>query len=369
MAKRDYYEVLGVSKTATPEEIKKAYRQLALKYHPDRNQGNRDAEDKFKEASEAYSVLGEQQKRDTYDRFGHDGLKMSGRGFSDFSFFSDSIFADFGDILGGLFGFSPAGGGRGRSGPRKGRDVGMEVKLSLEEAYNGVEKKLEIKKEISCDICDGSGSEPGRAPERCKQCGGSGSIRRNQGFFSIASACGSCSGTGQVITHPCKKCRGAGRTLESKEIKVTFPAGVDTGNKLRISGEGEGGYNGGRPGDLYAIIEVEEDDRFERQDDHLVYKLDIAFAQAALGDEIKIDTFYGVERIKIPPETQNGKIIRISGKGFKHVNNWGKGDFMVIINVVTPVKLSQREREIFRELREIEKNKKAGSAEASRVWS
>lgn len=368
MAKRDYYEILGIPRNASTDEIKKAYRQLALKYHPDRNQGNPEAEEKFKEASEAYSVLADGEKRQTYDRFGHDGLKMSGRGFSDFSFFSDSIFSDFEDILGGLFGFGTSRG-RGRRGPRRGNDVGMEVTLTLEEAYNGVEKNLEIKKEVSCDVCGGSGSEPGRALESCRQCGGSGSIRRSQGFFSIATTCPLCNGTGQIITHPCEKCQGKGRIIESKEIKVKFPAGVDTGNRMRIPGEGEGGYNGGRSGDLYAIIEIEEDDNFERQDNNLIYKLEITFAQSALGDEVKIETFYGTEKIRIPPETQNGKIIRIKGKGFKNVNSWGSGDFLVIINVVTPVKLSRRERELFRELREIEKSKKGSGAGEKRIYN
>jgi len=366
MAKADYYEVLGISRNATPEEVKKAYRQLALKYHPDRNQGDPEAEEKFKEASEAYSVLADAGKRQTYDSYGHDGLKMSGRGFSD-SFFSDSIFSDFGDILGGLFGFGSSRG-RGRSGPRRGRDVGMEVNLTLEEAYNGIEKNIEINKEVSCDVCDGSGSEPGKSLESCRQCGGSGSVRRNQGFFSIATTCPVCNGAGKMITHPCGKCRGKGRTSESKEMKVTFPAGVDSDNKMRIPGEGEGGYNGGRSGDLYVIIQVEEDDKFERDDNNLVYKLEITFAQAALGDEIKIDTFYGTEKIRIPPETQNGKIIRIKGKGFKNVNSWGKGDLLLIINVVTPVKLSRKERELFRELREIETRKDQSAAGERRMY-
>lgn len=369
MAKRDYYEVLGVARNASPEEIKKAYRQLALKYHPDRNQDNPEAEEKFKQASEAYSVLADAEKRQTYDRYGHDGLKMQGRGFSD-SFFSESIFSDFEDILGGIFGFgSSRRGGGGRRRVRHGRDVGMEVSLTLEEAYNGVEKNLDIKREVNCDLCDGTGSEPGKTPETCRQCGGSGSVRRSQGFFSIATTCPVCSGAGRMITHPCEKCKGRGRTIESKEMKVTFPPGVDTGNKLRIPGEGEGGYNGGRPGDLYAIIEIEEDDRFEREDNNLIFKLEITFAQAALGDEVKIDTFYGTEKFKIPPETQNGKIIRIKGKGFKNVNSWGKGDLLIIIDVVTPVKLSRREREIFKELREIEKKKKGRSAKERRVYN
>jgi molecular chaperone DnaJ len=367
MAKRDYYEILGIARDTAPDEIKKAYRKLALKYHPDRNQGNPEAEEKFKEASEAYSVLADAEKRQTYDRFGHDGLKMSGRGTSD-SFFSESIFSDFEDILGGIFGFGSSRGG-GRRGPRKGRDFGMEVQLTLEEAYSGVEKNIDIKKEVACDLCDGSGSEPGTTPESCRQCGGSGSVRRSQGFFSIATTCPVCNGAGKIITHPCEECNGKGRKINTKEMKVTFPPGVDTGNKLRIPGEGEGGYNGGRSGDLYVIIEIEEDDRFEREDNNLIFKLEITFAQAALGDEVKIDTFYGTEKIRIPPETQNGKVIRIKGKGFKHVNSWGKGDMLIIVNVTTPVKLSRKERELFRDLREIEKKKKGSAAEERRIYN
>lgn len=355
MAKRDYYEVLGVPRNAGTDEIKKAYRKLAMQHHPDRNPDNPVAEEKFKEASEAYSVLADEQKRRTYNQFGHDGLKMGGRGFNDF--FSDSIFTDFEDILGGFFGFNSSRS-RGQSrGPRRGRDMGMEVGLTLEEAYKGIEKEVEIKREINCDVCGGSGSEPGYSPDRCEQCGGAGTIRRSQGFFSVATTCSRCNGTGQMIKHPCKKCHGNGRIQEQRRIKVNFPAGIDTGQRLRANGEGEGGYNGGRPGDLYLIAQVEEDNRFSRQDNDLLYKLDITFSQAALGDDLKIHTFSGTEKIKIPPETQNGKIIRLKGKGFNHIGSWGKGDLVVIVNVLTPVKIGKRERDIFRELREIELGK------------
>ena len=362
MAKRDYYEVLGISRDADVSEIKKAYRQLAMKYHPDRNPGDKEAEDKFKEASEAYAVLGDQEKRNIYNRYGFDGLKGAGRGFGDFSFFSDSIFSDFGDILGDLFGF---GGGRGGArGARRGRDLGLELNITMEQAYNGVEKELEVKRERSCEICDGSGAEPGRPAETCQQCGGSGKTTINQGFFSIATTCSICNGAGKIIRYPCKTCGGKGRTLESRKIKVNIPAGVDTGNRLRVGGEGEGGYSGGRPGDLYVIINVEEHDHFKRQDHDLIYQLDITFAQAVLGDEVKIHTFDGTEKIKIHPESQTGKITRIKGKGFKRVNSWGKGDLLVILNVVTPTRLSKEEKELFRQLREIEKEKIRESAMA-----
>jgi molecular chaperone DnaJ len=362
MAKRDYYDVLGIDRNAAADEIKKAYRQLALKYHPDRNQSNPEAEEKFKEASEAYSVLADAEKRRMYDQFGFNGLKGAGRGFTDASFFSDSIFADFEDILGSFFGFS-TGRGRGRGG-RRGRDMGMDVNITMEEAYNGVEKELEIQREIGCPICDGSGSEPGRPIETCQQCGGSGKTRVSHGFFSIAQTCYRCNGAGKIIKYPCKKCSGNGRTKETRKIKINIPAGVDSGNRLRIAGEGEGGYGGAPTGDLYVVMHVEEHNKLKREGNDLIYHLDITFAQAALGDDIKIDTFYGTEKIKVHPESQNGKIIRIKGKGFKNVSGWGKGDLLVILNVITPTRLTKREKELFREMREIE-TEKAGDSDGS----
>jgi molecular chaperone DnaJ len=358
MAKRDYYQVLGVSRNASTDEIKKAYRQLALKYHPDRNQGSSEAEEKFKEASEAYSVLADTEKRGMYDRFGFDGLKGVSRGFTDFSSFSGSIFSDFEDILGSFFGFGSSGrrGDRGQRAQR-GRDFGLEVDLTMEESYKGVEKEVEVVRERNCNICDGSGNEPGYPSETCAQCGGSGSIRRSQGIFSIATTCPVCNGAGKIVTHPCKECNGKGRAMEKKKIKVTFPAGVANGNRLRMPGEGEEGYNGGRPGDLYIIINVEEHDYFRREDNDLIRELEITFSQAALGDEVKIKTFYGTEKIKIQQESQGGKIIRFKGKGFKNVNGWGKGDLLIILKVVTPTHLTRKERELFKQLREIEKQK------------
>ncbi|MGE5343768.1 MAG: molecular chaperone DnaJ [Candidatus Omnitrophota bacterium] len=356
MAKRDYYEVLGVSRNSTTSDIKKAYRQLALKYHPDRNQNDPESEEKFKEASEAYSVLGDEEKRRMYDRYGFEGLRGSGRAGGDFSFFSESVFSGFEDILGNFFGFG-GGSRRGAHGERRGRDMRIEVAITLEHAYNGVEKEIEVKRERSCEICDGSGSEPGKPIETCKQCGGSGQTRISQGFFSVASTCPVCNGAGKVVRHPCKACSGKGRQYETRHIKLSIPAGVDKGNRLRVTGEGEGGYHGGRSGDLYVDINIEEDNKFRREENDLIYALDITFAQAALGDEIKIDAFFGSEKIKIHPESQNGKIIRIKGKGFKNVNGWGRGDFIVVLNVVTPTHLTKREKEIFKELREIETHK------------
>lgn len=358
MSQRDYYEVLGVPRNAGVDEIKKAYRKLALQYHPDRNQGSPEAEEKFKEASEAYSVLGNEEKRKIYDQFGFEGLKGMGRGAADFSsFFSDSIFADFGDILGDLFGFGSFGGRSGRGGARRGRDMAKQVDLTMEEAFKGVEKYIDVEKEKNCDVCGGSGSKPGTSPETCRQCGGSGSIRRTQGFFSISSTCPVCQGAGKMITHPCKNCRGTGRARTQREIKVTFPAGVDTGNRLRVTGEGEAGFGGGRPGDLYLVINILGDKKFRRQENDLIYQLDITFSQAALGDEIKIKTFEGTEKVKISAETQNGKVIKIRGEGFKIINSYSRGDLLIIINVKTPTRLSKREKELFKELREIEQQK------------
>lgn len=357
MQKRDYYEVLGVDRGAGADDIKKAYRKLALKFHPDRNQGDQEAEDKFKEASEAYSVLGNDEKKTLYDQYGFEGLRATGRGQGDFSFFGDSVFSDFEDILGNLFGFGGSRrGGQGRRAQR-GRDVGLEVDLTMEDAYNGIEKEVEVVKEKNCNICDGSGNEPGHSPETCAQCGGSGSARRSHGFFSIATTCPVCNGAGRIIKHPCKKCSGKGRVQDKKTINVTFPAGVDNGNRLRVGGEGEEGYLGGRSGDLYVIINVAEDDHFTRQDNDLIYEQEITFAQAALGDDITIDTFYGSEKIKIPAESQSGKIIRFKGKGFKNVNGWGKGDLLVVLKIVTPTHITRKERDLFRQLRDIEKER------------
>ena len=370
MAKRDFYEILGVNRNATGDEIKKAYRQLALKYHPDRNQDDADAEDKFKEASEAYSVLADSEKRNIYDKFGHEGLRAGGRGANDFSFFSDSIFADFEDIFGGFFGFGGQRRGSQARRPQRGRDLGMEIDLTMEDAYNGVEKDLDITREKNCHICDGSGNEPGYPPETCAQCGGSGSTRRSHGFFSIATTCPLCGGTGKIIKHPCKTCSGKGRLPERKSINVKFPAGVADGNRLRVGGEGEEGYNGGRSGDLYVQINVAQHDLFRREGNDLIHELEITFAQAALGDDIKIETFYGTEKIKIHPESQNGKIIRFKGKGFKNVNGWGKGDLLVVLKVVTPTHLTRKERDLFRQLREIEKQRSGKvSVESSSLFN
>jgi len=356
MAKRDYYEVLGVSKNASSEEIKKSYRKIAMKYHPDRNQGNAEAEELFKEASEAYSVLGNPEKKNIYDQFGFDGLRAQGQGGFSGSGFSDSIFSDFGDILGDLFGFGGSSRKSRTNMPRRGRDIGIEVELEMRDAFLGIVKDIDIEKEIVCSVCNGDGNKPGYSPETCSVCGGHGSVRRSQGFFSISTTCSACGGNGKIIKHPCEECNGRGRITEKKTIKgVNFPAGVDTGNRLRVSGEGDEGTNGGRAGDLYLIIKVNEPEGFSREENDLIYKLNISFPQAVLGDDVEIETFEGTEKIRIPKETQTGTVLKINNKGFKKINGWGKGDLLIVVNVLTPTKLSKREKDLYKELMEIER--------------
>jgi molecular chaperone DnaJ len=356
----DYYELLNVDRDADQAEIKKAYRKLAMKYHPDRNQGDKDAEEKFKEASEAYSVLGDKEKKQIYDQYGIEGLKGTRSGFGGFGGFSDifsnsSVFSEFEDILGGFFGF----GGNYRSGgansPRRGEDLVMEVKLTMKESYLGVEKEIEIHKNVQCDECNGTGAREGTKSKTCPQCAGSGTVRRSQGFFSISSTCHVCQGEGVVIEHPCKKCGGSKLIAAIQRKKVSFPAGIDTGNKLRISGSGEDGTNNGRPGDLYLVINVETEEGVSRSGNDLVVEFPISFSQAVLGNMVELETYYGKEKLKIPPRTQSGTIIKIKNKGFKNVSRWGKGDMLIVLQLVTPQKLSKQETKLFEELRELEK--------------
>lgn len=359
---KDYYKILNVDRNATKEDIKKSYRQLALKYHPDRNQGDGKSEEKFKEASEAYSVLGDEEKRKTYDQYGIEGLKGNQAGYGGFGNFSDlfssSIFSDFEDILGNFFGFSDGFSNSRWNAPRRGEDIYKEVTLTMKEAYLGVEKEIEIFKSVKCDRCLGEGSEPGTKPENCSQCNGSGTIRRSQGFFSISSTCHACRGSGLIIKNPCQKCDG-NQLIKIVESKiVTIPAGIDKGNKIRISGAGEEGLNKGRPGDLYLIIDIKSDEGFRREGNDLIYELPISFSQAVFGDEVIIDTYGGSEKIKITAKTQSGDTLVIKNKGFKNINRWGKGNLVIIFKLITPTQLSKRETQLFKELRDIEKEKK-----------
>ena len=354
--KRDYYEVLGVSRQAGEEEIKKAYRKLALKYHPDRNPGDKGAEELFKEAAEAYEVLHDPQKRDIYDRYGHEGLK--GTGFSGFGGFED-IFSSFSDIFEDFFGLG--GRGRGRGGrAREGADLRYDLTISFMEAAKGKELELKIPRLEPCSRCQGNGLEPGTSPELCPTCQGQGQILQSQGFFRISTPCHRCRGQGQIISHPCRTCRGQGRIEETRTLTVKIPAGISNGSRLRFRGQGEAGTYGGPPGDLYVVVFVEEHDFFQRQGDDLICSVPISMIQAALGAEIEVPTLNDPKKVGVPKGTQNGHILKIRGEGFPHVRGSGKGDQVIQVLVKIPDHLNKRQEVLLREFEEIEK-KKSGS--------
>ena len=340
MAKQDYYEVLNLDRSASAADIKSAYRKAALKYHPDRNPGDTEAEEKFKIASEAYEVLSDDQKRQIYDRFGHQGL--SGQGYSGPRDASD-IFSQFGSIFEDFFGFS---GGSSRSRARRGADLRYDLNLDFKEAVFGTEKEIEFDKEVQCDACDGSGAKPGSAPVTCHTCDGAGQVRRNQGFFTVAVTCPTCHGEGTLIKDPCLKCSGKGRVFERKKISVKIPAGVDTGLKLRVSHEGEGGGNGGPAGDLYVVLHVNESEDYHRDGVDVVYRQPITFVQAALGSKVKVPTLDGEETVSIPAGSQFGHRITIPGAGVPHIRGVGRGDFYVQLDIQVPKKLSKEQREL-----------------------
>jgi molecular chaperone DnaJ len=345
MTKRDYYEILGVAHDASDADIKKAYRQKALEYHPDRNPGNTDAEEKFKDASEAYEVLSDSEKRSLYDRFGHEGLKRTG--FSGFTGFED-IFASFGDIFEDFFGFGSRG--RGRSYARRGADLRYDITIELREAAFGAEKEFEVRKPTACETCSGTGAEPGTSPETCRWCKGRGQINQTQGFFTISTTCSHCQGSGSYITKPCKKCKGQGKTLQAKKLKVKIPPGVETGVRLKLIGEGEPGERGTHAGDLYVFIHVEEDPFFQRHNNDIICQVPISFSQAALGAEIEVPTLNGTETLHILQGIQSGDLLTIKGAGIPYLNGMGKGDEIVQVLVKTPSNLSKRQEELFREL-------------------
>jgi len=340
---KDYYEILGVSREATADDIKKAFRQLAMKYHPDRNPDNKDAEEKFKEINEAYSCLSDPQKRSHYDRFGTAegmGGNYSGAGFGD-------IFEDiFGDFFGNF-------GGTRRQRPSKGSDLRYDLGISLSEAVFGTEKAIDFPKWETCRECKGDGSEPGKTPETCPSCKGAGQIRFQQGFFSVSRPCSKCQGTGKRITHPCKNCKGRGRIEEQKSIALKIPAGVDTGSRLRVSGEGEPGEFGGPHGDLYVVLNVEEHPFFKREGTEIFCEVPISFPQAALGTEIEVPTIDGTTKLKIPSGTQSGKLFTIKGKGAPRVGSQQRGSQIVRIYVEVPTKLTHRQKELLEEFSSI----------------
>ncbi|MCL4472243.1 MAG: molecular chaperone DnaJ [Gammaproteobacteria bacterium] len=347
MSKRDYYEILGVNKDANDDEIKKAYRKLAMKFHPDRNPDNPKAEEHFKEAKEAYEILSDASKRAAYDQYGHAGVDQQA-GMGGAGGFSGGFADAFGDIFGDIFG--SGGGGRGRSNVYRGADLRYNLEVSLEEAARGTETKIRIPTMAECDTCHGTGAKAGSRPETCPTCAGHGQVRMQQGFFSIQQACPKCHGSGKVIAHPCPTCQGGGRVKQYKTLAVKIPAGVDEGDRIRLSGEGEAGVNGGPPGDLYVVIQIRAHSVFQRDHNDLHCEMPISFTTAALGGEIEIPTLDGHAKIKIPAETQSGKVFRLRGKGIKGVRSSTHGDLLCHMVVETPVDLTERQKELLREL-------------------
>lgn len=361
--KRDYYEVLGVQKSAPEDEIKQAYRKLALKYHPDRNRGNAEAEEKFKEATEAYEVLRDPKKRAQYDKFGHEGVAgFEGFGRGAYSDFSD-IFGDFdlGDIFEGFFGAGFSGGG-GRKKARRGADIQYDLTITLEEAASGKEVQIEVPRHETCSTCNGAGTSAGTKPSVCPVCNGAGQIRQTQGFFSISQTCYKCRGAGKIITNPCKTCGGNGLEVKTRKITVKIPAGVESGSRLKISGEGEQGPGGGVRGDLYVFIHIKKHQVFERHGNDILNIIDISFPLACLGGEIEVPTIMGKKaKMKIPPGTDNGHIFRMKGNGIPYLGSYGRGDQLVKVNIYVPKKLTPRQKELLKEFSQIDEEKVGSS--------
>ena len=348
MSKRDYYEVLGVEKAADEKDIKKAYRRVAMKYHPDRNPDDPDADEKFKEATEAYDVLMNAEKRAAYDRFGHSGVdpSMGGGGFGA----GGGSFSDiFGDVFGDIFG---GGGGRGRGGPQRGSDLRYTLDISLEDAVKGTTVEIRVPTLATCDECDGSGARKGSSPVNCTTCGGIGQVRMQQGFFQVQQTCPTCRGRGKMISDPCGKCHGQGRVEKRKTLSVKVPPGVDTGDRIRLSGEGEAGPDGGPPGDLFVQMSVRQHPIFERDGKNLYCEVPITFVDAALGGEREVPTLDGRVKLKIPAETQTGKLFRLRGKGVKPVRGGAVGDLLCRAVVETPVNLNKKQKELLREFQD-----------------
>jgi molecular chaperone DnaJ len=350
--KRDYYEILGVERNASENDLKTAYRKLALKYHPDRNPGNTEAEDNFKEAAEAYEVLHDPQKRQIYDQYGHQGLE--GTGFSGFGGFDD-IFSSFSDIFEDFFGFGT--GRRSRSGVQRGADLRFDLKLSFLDAAFGTETEIDIQKMEVCPSCQGNGCEPDTHPETCSYCQGTGQATRSQGFFTVRTTCPSCRGKGQVISNPCSRCSGSGQVHVKKTVSVKIPAGVDNGSRLRLTGEGEAGVYGGPPGDLYVFIHVEPHEYFARDDSDVVCQIEISFVQAALGDTIVIPTLNGKKKLEIPKGTQPGDLFRFHGEGIPSLRSRKRGDQIIQVLITTPKNLSKKQEALLKEFSKLQTKK------------
>ncbi len=365
MAKQDYYEVLGVARNASEAELKKAYRRLAMKYHPDRNPGDKEAEEKFKAAKEAYEVLSDPQKRAAYDQFGHAGVDQAAAGAGGFGGFRPGAsFSDiFDDVFGDIFGTRAS-----RSQAFRGADLRYDLELSLEEAVQGTTVKIRIPTRVKCRQCDGSGAKRGTTPSACTTCGGQGQVRMQQGFFSIQQTCPRCKGSGKIVTDPCSACHGQGRIQEIKTLSVKIPPGVDTGDRIRLAGEGEAGENGGPPGDLYVQIRVRPHPIFTREGNDLYCEMPISFVTLALGGELEVPTLNGRVKLKVPPETQTGKVFRLRGKGVRSIHDDGVGDLLCRVVVETPVHLNQHQKELLREFEASLQERNGKHSPKARSW-
>lgn len=365
--KSDYYETLGVSRNATEEEMKKAFRRLAMKHHPDRNPNDKVAEAKFKEVKEAYEVLSDARKRAAYDQFGHAGVDPSfggGRGAGAGGF----DFGDLGDIFGDIFGDVFSGGRRQRSAAQQGADLGYDLTLTLEEAVHGVSRQIEIPTTVKCEVCEGNGAKKGTKPVTCSKCQGSGQVRMQHGFLMVQQTCSSCQGSGQIIKDPCTSCRGQGRVRQTKKLSVKIPAGVDTGDRIRLAGEGEAGSHGAPSGDLYVQVRVKEHSLFHRQGNDLYSEVPIDFVMAALGGEVEIPTLDGTVNLTIPAETQSGSQFRLRNKGVKALRSGKIGDLICQVVVETPVKLNADQKEVLRQFQESLKQDKKNHSPKSHHW-
>lgn len=351
MSKRDFYEVLGVSRDASERDIKKAYKRLAMKFHPDRNQGDESAADKFKEVKVAYEILTDPQKKAAYDQYGHAAFEQGGMGGGGGFGGGQGDFGDiFGDVFGDIFGGGRRGGGQRRA--QRGSDLRYNMELTLEEAVRGVSKEIEVPTLVECDTCDGSGAKKGSSAQACGTCHGHGQVQMRQGFFAVQQTCPTCNGKGKIIKDPCNSCHGQGRKQKTKTLNVKIPAGVDTGDRIRLSGEGEAGEQGAPAGDLYVQVHVKEHNIFERDGNNLYCEVPVSFSMAALGGEVEVPTLDGRVNLKVPEETQTGRMFRMRGKGVKGVRGGGVGDLIVKLVVETPVKLSSRQKELLREFEE-----------------